>query len=157
MKVFALIMFLTTSFMAFAESKFDTINSDTIFNLTVTPDYEIIKSYQEILEKTNQQLSLWWNPYILIISMLSIFFTVMAIITAIVIFRQSRESRRLMEESLFKHQLTLENLVDEKQKQLKLYESNVDNLILETKNKLSAVGVDQKKELEGLISKLELQ
>ncbi len=154
---------LLTQLNVFAEPQRPIILKDTIviFDTVVVikhiPDDKTVGIYQEILEKTNQQLNLWWNPYVLIISILSVFFTVMAIIAAIIIFRQGKESKRLIEDSMIKHKTALDNLIKEKQNQFKIYESSVNNLILEFTEKLKSAGEDQKQQLTEIISKLEIQ
>src|SRR5216683_5279708 len=46
--------------------------------------------YVRLLERTNQQLSLWWNPYGIMVAALGALFAVLAIVAAFIIFRQSR-------------------------------------------------------------------
>src|SRR5437879_3003819 len=52
--------------------------------------------YMRLLERTNAQLSLWWSPYGLMVGALGALFAVLAIVAAIVIFRQSSEYRALI-------------------------------------------------------------
>ncbi|GAH54859.1 unnamed protein product, partial [marine sediment metagenome] len=127
---------------------------DTLIIIQEIPDSETVKTYQQILEKTNKQLNLWWNPYVLIIGILGVFFTVMAILAAIIIFRQSKESKQLIENSMAKHKIALDNLISEKQKQFKLYETNFDNLILEYNEKMKSAKPELINELTEFISNL---
>lgn len=113
--------------------------------------------YQEILEKTNTQLSLWWNPYGVIISCLAVLFTIGAIIAAIIIFKQGSEHRRLIENSLDEHKKKLNALIEEKNNYLKKQEIGLDNLICEFKEKLSTVDENQKNQIELVINKLSNQ
>jgi len=130
---------------------------DTVVVIQQIPDSETVKTYQQILEKTNEQLSLWWNPYMLIIGILAIFFTLMTIIATIIIFTQSRGSKQLIKDSMISHKTALDNLISEKQKQLKLYETNIDNLIFEYNERLKSAGSEQVQVLTEIISKLENQ
>ena len=56
---------------------------------TVNPD---VQNYINILEKTNQQLNLWYNPYGIAIAILAIFFAILALAAAFIIYRQGRSS-----------------------------------------------------------------
>lgn len=49
------------------------------------------QNYIELLEKTNQQLSLWYNPYGLMVGFLSLLVTLLAIYFAYILWRQSRD------------------------------------------------------------------
>ena len=53
---------------------------DTIFLMkTVVEKYSADSNYLQILEKTNAQLSLWWNPYGVLIAAVGILIAVLAI------------------------------------------------------------------------------
>jgi len=47
--------------------------------------------YLEILEKTNQQLSLWYNPYGLMIAILTLLIAVLAIFFSYILWKQGKE------------------------------------------------------------------
>ncbi len=49
------------------------------------------EQYIQILEKTNQQLGLWTNPYGIMIGVLAILFTILTIVAAVIIYRQSKD------------------------------------------------------------------
>ena len=61
---------------------------------TVPSEYQ---HYIDILEKTNQQLGLWTNPYGLMVMVLTILVGFLAVGVTIAIFRQSKENREEME------------------------------------------------------------
>lgn len=157
-----LLIFFFSQFCALGQS-IKPFNKDTLLILDTInvgnqiPDLETMLIYQEILEKTNEQLSLWFNPYVLIIGILAIFFTVMTIIAAIIIFRQSKESKRLIEDSLRSHAIALKNLLSEKQKQYEIYEANANNLMTELTQKLEVSDGDKYSELKELINKIATQ
>lgn len=134
-----------------------TVQKDTIYIVKQISDDATAKHYQEILEKTNGQLSLWWNPYGVFVGFLGILFTILTIIAAVVIYRQSKEYRELIKESLTKHETVLGQLITEKNQQLKNIETHLNNLITEYKEKLINTREENKKEINDLISKLEIQ
>lgn len=79
-------------------------------------------AYRLVLEKTNQQLSLWWSPYGALIATLGTLFAVLAILAAVIIFRQGGEYKRLLEavakEAMSQHQAAVNALVSEKMKEI---------------------------------------
>lgn len=133
------------------------IKKDTVFVIQQITNDNVAKNYEQILEKTNNQLSLWWNPYGLLISILGILFTILTIISAVIIYRQSREHRELLKESITQYETILNQLIDEKNTQLKSIDHNLANLIAEQKEKLKSADAENKKVINELISKLEIQ
>jgi gas vesicle protein len=133
------------------------IQKDTIYIIKQMPDDKMVKYYQEILEKTNAQLSLWWNPYGVLIGLLGVLFTILTIIAAVVIYRQSKEYKELINESLSKHETVLGQLITERNQQLKNIETNLSNTITDYKEKLKSATDDNKKEINSLIKTLEEQ
>ena len=53
----------------------------------------MLQNYIEILEKTNQQLSLWYSPFSLVVGFLGIFIALLAIFFAFVLWRQGKDYR----------------------------------------------------------------
>jgi len=49
------------------------------------------QDYVEILEKTNQQLSLWYNPYGLMVGILTALVALLAILFAFILWRQGKD------------------------------------------------------------------
>lgn len=130
---------------------------DTIYILNQNLDKSIVTNYQEILEKTNSQLSLWWNPYGILIGTLGVLFTILTIIAAVVIYRQGKEYKELINESLLKHENVLSQLILKNNQQIKNIETNLDNTINEYKEKLKNVAQEGKDEINDFIKKLEDQ
>ena len=64
--------------------------------LAQAPDqYQVmLNNYANILEKTNQQLGLWTNPYGLMIGLLTIIMAIAAIVVSIILWKNSREQRQ---------------------------------------------------------------
>lgn len=120
-------------------------------------DDQTVKNYQQILEKTNEQLSLWSNPYGLFVGMLGVLFATLAIIAVFVLYRQSKEYKDLINKSLQEHKLTLDKLIEEKNNQLEIYNASLDKSIMEYKEQLKTVSEDNQKQIKEFISKLEEQ
>ncbi|MBI5326488.1 MAG: hypothetical protein HZB41_14650 [Ignavibacteriae bacterium] len=133
------------------------VQKDTIVIYQKIADEKIEKNYQEILEKTNSQLSLWWNPYGILIAILGVLFALLAIIASYLFYRQSKEHKELIKESLSKHEIELNELKIESNNQLENDKMRLDNLILDYKEKLNTAGDESKKEIYEFISKLEEQ
>ena len=70
--------------------------------------------YVAILEKTNQQLSLWWNPYGIFVGALGALFTAGAVVAAYLIFRQSREYRATIDAAIADYRVVLDALLAER-------------------------------------------
>jgi hypothetical protein len=130
---------------------------DTIIIIQKSYDEEIIKKYSQILEKTNNQLSLLYNPYGLFVAMLGVLFTVAAILVAIIIYRQSKEYKELIKKSYDEHNLAFEQLIREKEKQMESLQLSFDKTISEYKMKLSTVEGERKTQIEKFIDELEVQ
>jgi len=62
------------------------------------------QAYIDILEKTNQQLSLWANPYSLMILVLTILIAFMAIALSFIIWKQGQDYKKALAESLKKQE-----------------------------------------------------
>lgn len=116
-----------------------------------------IKTYQEILEKTNSQLSMWTNPYGIfvavlgaLIACLGVLFTICSIIFGYILYKQSKESQERIENVIKDSQGKIDKSLDDHKKKLKgiekenkEYLSNLvngfDGLILEYKDKLKNI------------------
>ncbi len=72
--------------------------------------------YIQILEKTNQQLSLWLNPYGVMVGALGVLFAILAVVATVLIWRQSED-----------HKKTVQKSIDEQEKLMKaLFKSEVE-------------------------------
>ena len=54
----------------------------------------ILLQYLDILEKTNQQLGLWSNPYGVMVAVLSFLIAVLAIVFGVILWRQGKEYQK---------------------------------------------------------------
>jgi len=57
-----------------------------------------VQNYIEILEKTNQQLSLWNNPYGIMVGILTVIIALMAIFFAYILYRQGKDYKDFLAE-----------------------------------------------------------
>ena len=135
----------------------ENLHKDTVVIIQKITDDNIAKNYQQILEKTNTQLSLWWNPYGIFVAMLGVLFALLAIIAVFLIFRQSNEYKTLINKSLDDHKNALDKLITEKNNQLENDKTRLDSLIMEYEEKLKTSGTESKKEINEFISKLKEQ
>lgn len=133
------------------------VPKDTVYIYKPIVEEEITKTYNEILNKTNAQLSLWWNPYGVLIGSLGVLFTIMAIIFAIIIFRQSREYKEIIRKSIAEHGNVLDKMVAEREKQFKIMEANYDKTLAEYQKKLKTAKEGEKKDIEAFIQTIEKQ
>lgn len=97
--------------------------------------------YIAVLEKTNQQLSLSSNPLAILISTLGVLFAALAIIAAVLVFRQSADFRKILQGQLDEYRQTHD-------KQLENYSLLVSQLIEDTKAKAVAAIAETKEQLE---------
>lgn len=56
------------------------------------------QNYIQVLEKTNQQLSLWYNPFSLSVTFLTIFIALLALFFSYVLWRQGRDYKDFLSE-----------------------------------------------------------
>ncbi|MDD3262479.1 MAG: hypothetical protein PHR61_01425 [Candidatus Absconditabacteria bacterium] len=122
------------------------------------------KEYIAVLEKTNESLSMRFNPYGIMISSLSVLFTAGAIIAAVMIFRQSEDYKKQLKKNQDNYESSLKLFLEGQEKIIKennkkheeIIESN-KALIKEYKKKLNTATEEGKKEIEKAITKLEDQ
>lgn len=126
---------------------------DSLFNELKEVNKSIQTNYQEILEKTNQQLSVWTNPYGLLVGVLAILFTLLTIIATVLIFLQSKGFKEKLDKFINSGKEALEKLITEKSKKLE----EIDTKLEGYKDELNKVKDDKKaeiqKEIDELISK----
>lgn len=121
-----------------------------------------IQNYIGILEKTNQQLSLWYNPYGVIIGVLAILFTVLTIVAAVIIYRQSRDYKKKLEadRNFYNKEISSfldsqKKIIEQKSKTIEELSQKTDDTLSEYKKKLKESSQKQKKEIQKVIDKLE--
>lgn len=108
------------------------------------------KKMIELMEKTNNQMNLWYNPYAVIIGSLSLLFTIAAIVFAFIIYRQSKEYKDQIKSLINSYQTALKNLVEDWESKIE----KIDEQIEDYKTKMISASDEQKKEFEKEIDKL---
>jgi len=110
--------------------------------------------YKSILEKTNNQLSLWTNPYGIMVGALAILFTIMAIVATIILYIQNRgfqyEIEKIRKEFRFQIDTIIKNYKDElnkfneeKEGLMKEKNSALDDLIAKYSESLNELKVKE--------------
>lgn len=134
---------------------------DTIFINTVPQD--LINHYTNILEKTNEQLGLWSNPSVLAVSFLGVLFTAMAIVAAIIIFRQQSEQKRTIknmkkffDDEITKGKTLLNDLLQQYKDQLNENKKQIDNNLNEYEKLLGKItNTEWKNEIQENVTTLQ--
>lgn len=117
--------------------------------ISASPDqYQImIERYASILEKTNNQLSLWSNPYAISIGILTLIVAVGAVIVSVILWRNSSSQRKMVFESIKEMEKNANNRIEESKIEFQ-------KLIEEQQGKLEKAGTEDKKTIEKLITEL---
>ena len=116
-----------------------------------TPKYQqMMNNYMSILEKTNQQLGVWSNPYGIAIGILSIFIAIIAIGVAFALWRQSKEQKDRFNQFLADQ----EKIIKLKNKSLEQVELKLNRLISAYEEQLKSATKNNKKEIEEAIADL---
>ncbi|MCX6318257.1 MAG: hypothetical protein NTW29_13275 [Bacteroidetes bacterium] len=132
--------------------------TDTVFISKERPIDSVLSNYQQILEKTNSQLGMWSNPYGILIGCLGVMITLLGIGVAFVIYKQGKDARDLIKESLNKHEVELDKLINEKNNYFKNFEISLNKSIQEYQERLSrSQNLENKEQILEFISKLEEQ
>jgi DNA repair exonuclease SbcCD ATPase subunit len=112
-------------------------------------------NYASIVEKTNQQLSLWYNPYGIIIASLTALITVGAIVATILIYRSSTEYKKQIKNFISEQDKLSTNRMEkfdkswkEREEKASRYETALNKLIDQYKDKLEKIGSENKDELQ---------
>ena len=103
----------------------------------------------EILEKTNQQLSLWWNPYGFVVAIFGFLFWGMMAIAAVMVIRRPGSVgyffwRELKNRVLRKRDF-LERLVGDARKEIR---EGLDQEVTDLKDELKTAKEEDKEEIE---------
>lgn len=130
----------------------------------MSPDVVLSNRYIDVLEKTNQQLSLWSNPYGIIIAALSVLFTVLTIVAVVIIYRQGSEykeklelDRKFYREKMSEFLNSQKQIIEEKSKTAEELSQKIDSILEEYKKKLEESSESQKEEIQKAIDKLEIE
>ena len=118
---------------------------------------KLTENYISILEKTNQQIGLWSNPYSMIIAVLStlfliitIFIALMAIVVAYLIWKNSKDQRDYAKNFFAKQ----EKIIQQSNKRINAYEAKLDALIIQYDKQLKSASQKNKAEIQKAIDEL---
>jgi len=125
---------------------------DTIYSAKQLDRIEA--TYIDTLEKTNEQLALWSNPYGIFIAVLGVLFAILAIGFAVVLFRQSRDYKeqvnKLVEDYLVSSSEKINQIIKElndlKDEQVKELANQLKNATDETLKEALSQTMKLKKE-----------
>lgn len=131
--------------------------------ITSAPDqYQtMLNNYASILEKTNQQLGLWSNPYGIMIGILTLLITIAAIVVSVILWRNSAEQKKLardffenQEKIIREKNERMEKLANERHEEAK---KEFESLIVEQQEKLKLADEVGKNEIQKAIDDLRKQ
>lgn len=109
------------------------------------------QQYIDILEKTNQQLSLWYNPYGIMVAALGVITALLAIVFTFILWRQGKEYKDAFNNFLAEQKKSVNNEV---RKSIKKVEIVLDQQIKNANEKMNSVSGETKKNVEKEIAKL---
>lgn len=113
-------------------------------------EIQALNNYTSILEKTNQQLNIWYNPYGLMVGILTLLVALIAMGVAYALWRHSKEQRDKMNK-FFAEQ---EKIIKEKNEQVQKIEEKLNDLIKEYEKQLKSSTRQGKKEIQKIIEEL---
>lgn len=122
---------------------------DLKFETAPSNSQQLMENYVAILEKTNQQLGMWSNPYGIAIGVLSLFIAIIAIGVAVALWLNSKEQKDRFNQFLSDQ----EKIIKLKGESIRKYESKLDVLIKEYETQLKSTG-EGKKEIEKALNEL---
>ena len=111
------------------------------------------QEYISTLENTNQQLSLWFNPYGILIGSLAVLFALLAIVATVLIYRQSKDYKEKLDTFVKGYQDIFDKLIKEWQAR----RDGIDKQIQDYQTQLAKTTGQQKKTIEDAIEKLKAQ
>lgn len=126
---------------------------DTVY-ITTSKD-QVLKNYAEILEKTNQQLGVWSNPYGIMIAALGVLFTIATIIAAVIFYIQSRDFQSKMNQLIAKHDELLNGLSEKWRTRLEEMDKEAAKQLDQLKSELKKAPTKMKSEIRKAIATLE--
>lgn len=127
--------------------------------------YQImLDNYASIVEKTNQQMNLWLNPYAILIAALGVLFTAGAIVAAVLLYRQSQDYKKQVEldrktyaQKVNEILLTQKEIIKNNNKKIEEGTKKINVKIEEYEKKLKMSAQRQKKKIQEKIDNLELE
>lgn len=114
-------------------------------------DQATTQLYISLLEKTNQQLSLWSNPYGVLVAVLSFLVAFLAIAAAVILYRQTKEHRELFQKALKDYELALQKNLEQTGVDA---ETKIQKFIDTKTGEINALSGDTKKQAKKIIDDL---
>ena len=141
----------------------DLTNTAMISAVKPTPLTDIDQRYIEILEKTNQQLGLLTNPYGIMVTSLSVLFTVLTLVAIYFQYKQSQDYKNKVEEDRQVYRKKLEDFfskweekVNERHEQIKQQVAEkYDKKLHEMEEKMKVASDEQKTKIQKEIDRLQ--
>lgn len=131
--------------------------------LTAIPDQYtlMLENYASIVEKTNQQLSLWSNPYGIMIGILTLLVAVGAIVVSIILVTNSQDQKKRQQEFFNEQERIINERNNREDTQRKEHyekaEKKFEDLINEQQKKLASTNKEGKQKIEQEIEELKKQ
>ncbi len=146
----------------FLEGRVDSLEKN---KTTIDSNILVTKNYTDFLEKINNQLSLWTNPYGIMVGVLSFLLTTLAIAVAFFLYKQSLDHKnQLKEERAERKNEFLKFLTDSRNVIKVLIEENISktikdlDILIEQQKKLTAfASVEEINKINNKIAELEKQ
>lgn len=120
--------------------------------------------YISVLEKTNQQLNLIYNPYAIMVGVLAILFTILTIVAIVIIYRQGQEYKNRIKADRDLYKKKIDEFLTAQMKVIKQRDSEnlklskkADEIINAYQKKLKESSAEQKKEIQKEINRLEVE
>jgi hypothetical protein len=104
--------------------------------------------YISVLERTNQQLRPWSNPYGLFIVALGVLSSIATIVVGCLLFTQSREYRDLIKDSIARYESVLAALVQDRMEDL---QAHIESKPVEARRELATAHDDKRGVIEARI------
>lgn len=123
-----------------------------ISTTTMTPDQyqRMLDNYASILEKTNQQLGVWSNPYGVAIGVLALLVAFAVATITVMLWRSSTEYKKLVRETLEEQKELMKQQTEQAKKQF-------EDLISEYQNRLKSATDQGKEKIQNTIDDLKKQ
>lgn len=109
------------------------------------------QNYIEILEKTNQQLSLWYNPYGILIGVLTLLLAFLAILFTYILWRQGADYKKTFESFLDERRKFIDG---ETQRTIRHLQITINSVIEDWQKKLETTSGETKMRAEAELEKL---
>lgn len=142
----SLVVFFSSANILFAEN-------EQLKN--VSDNSNMQEKYINILEKTNQQLSLFWNPYNTILTILTVLFAIFTIIFGAILYFQGKDYKQKIDEFFKEQREYAKKLMDKYKIDLETKYNKYNEKILELEEKRKALPKEQKQKIEEIEKSIE--